>query len=100
MAHGNDSWPAFETPQALFPDVYKKSALPKVDPELKPGDQSILLLCQILQGMAELSASEDGITLNWRYGDLSQATCYVLRGLKCHTKVLTPWSAPSSCVIL
>ena len=87
MAFGIDSRPAFKMPQALFPDNYKKSTLPKVDHELKPRDQSILLFCWALQGMAELNTSGDGITPNWRYGDLSQATHYVRRGLKCHTEV-------------
>ena len=37
--------------------------------------------------MAELSASEDGTTPNWRYGDLSQTAHYMLQGLKHHTEV-------------
>ena len=77
----------FQKPVALFPDIYRESALPKADPKLRPGDQSVLLLCQVLQGMAKLSALEDGTTQNWRYGDLSLTACYVLQGLKCHTEV-------------
>ena len=74
-------------PLALLPDIYKTSTLARADPKLRPGDQSILLLCQALQGMAELGTSEDGVTPNWRYGDLSQMACYVLQGLKHHTEV-------------
>ena len=37
--------------------------------------------------MAELGMSEDGVTPNWRYGDLSQMAHYVLWGLKHHTEV-------------
>ena len=72
---------------ALFPDIYKESALPKADPKFRPGDEFVLLLCRVLQGMVELSALEDGTTPNWRYGDLSQTAHYMLQGLKCHTEV-------------
>ena len=37
--------------------------------------------------MAELSASEDRTTPNWRYGGLFQTAYFVLQGLKCHTEV-------------
>ena len=74
-------------PLALLPDIYKTSALPRADPKLRLGDQSILLLCQVLQSMAELSMSEDRVTPNWRYGDLSQMAHYVLQGLKHYTEV-------------
>ena len=43
----------------MFPDIYKESTLPKADPKLRPGDQSVLFFCQALEGMTELSASED-----------------------------------------
>ena len=78
IAHGSDNWPAFGTPLALLLDIYKTSALPRADPQLRPEDQSILLLCQALQGMAEFGMSEAGVTPNWRYGDLFQTACYVL----------------------
>ena len=45
MVKCSNSWSTFEIPQALFPDIYRESALPKKDPELKPRDQSVLLLC-------------------------------------------------------
>ena len=45
IVQGSDSWPTFEMPVALFPDIYKGSALPKADPKLRPGDQSALLFC-------------------------------------------------------
>ena len=45
IVQGGDSWPTFETPVALFPDIYKESTLSKADPKLRPGDQSVLLLC-------------------------------------------------------
>ena len=78
IVRGSDSWPTFKTPAALFPDIYKESTLLKADPKLRPGDQSVLFLCQALQSMVELSALEDETTPNWRYGHLSQTACYVL----------------------
>ena len=88
---GSDSWPAFETPAVLFPDIYKESTVPKANPKLRPGDQSVLLLCWALQGMVELSASEDITTPNWRYGYLPQTAHYVLWSLNTTQRCPTLW---------
>ena len=45
IMRGSDSWSAFKPPVAVFPDIYKESTLPKVDPKLRQGDQSVLHLC-------------------------------------------------------
>ena len=33
MVKCSNSWSTFEIPQALFPDIYRESALPKKDPD-------------------------------------------------------------------
>ena len=37
IVQGSDSWPAFEMPVALFPDIYKESDLPKANPNCDQG---------------------------------------------------------------